>query len=99
MYNSDSILQSGDAVYYTGSKYRFELLTKDGKPMKGWIHAAVTNEPGVFVVEFTDLKDGDFIIPAEHLSKARPAKLDKQNYGPEIQPRRSRKGEEDAPKV
>lgn len=98
MSDNTPIFMPGDCVYYTGSKFKSELVSKDGKPHKGWIHAPVLNQPGVYVVEFPELKEGDFILAAVHLSKARPAKTDKYEGGPEIQPRRSRKGEEDAAK-
>lgn len=87
----------GDAVFYSGEKLKSELISKEGKPFKGWIHAPVSNEDGVYVVEFPDLKEGDYVISAANLTKARPAKSERHD-GPEIQPRRSRKGEEEAPK-
>jgi len=83
------IFMQGDAVYYTGEKFKSEL-TKDGKPMRGWIHAPVDGEPGVFVVEFPEAKDGDYIIPSRLLSRARPPKGEKHE-GPEIRPRRQKK--------
>jgi hypothetical protein len=94
---SDSpIFMPGDAVYYTGEKFKTELTSKDGKPFKGWIHAPVLNQDGVFVVEFPDAKDGDYVISGRLLSRARPAKTEKHE-GPEIQPRRrSKKPDEEA---
>lgn len=88
------IFQAGDAVFYSGEKFKSELVSKDGKPYKGWIHAPVLNQPGAYVVEFPELKEGDFILAAANLNKARPAKSERHD-GPEIQPRRSRKGEEE----
>lgn len=78
----------GDKVFYNGEKFKGEL-TREGKPLAGWIHALVQNEDDVYVVEFPDAKDGDYIIPARLLSRARPAKTEK-NEGPEIQPRRKK---------
>lgn len=91
------LFMPGDPVYYTGEKFKPELTSKDGKPFKGWIHAPVLNQPGVFVVEFPDAKDPDYIVGAAHLSRARPAKTEKHE-GPEIQPRRRKKAEEEAPR-
>jgi len=94
MSNHAPIFMPGDAVYYTGEKFKMELTSKEGKPYRGWIHAPVTNQPGVFVVEFPDAKEADYIIPAARLSKARPPKTEKHE-GPEIQPIRRRKTEEE----
>ncbi|HEY5268385.1 MAG TPA: hypothetical protein VII94_04600 [Candidatus Saccharimonadales bacterium] len=87
------ILQQGDAVFYTGDRFKMDL-TKDGKPLKGWIHAAVVNEPGSYVVEFPEAKNGDYIISVKHLNKARPPKTEHHD-GPEIAPRRSRRHTEE----
>lgn len=86
-------LQQGDAVFCTGERFKADL-TKDGKPLKGWIHAAVLNEPGSYVVEFPEAKDGDYIISTKHLNKARPPKTERHD-GPEIQPRRGRRPTEE----
>lgn len=94
MSNHGPIFMPGEAVYYTGEKFKQELTDKAGKPYKGWIHSKVQNQPDVMVVEFPDLKEPDFIIHSSLLSKARPPK-GKQHDGPEIlPPRRSRKPEE-----
>lgn len=95
MSDHSPIYMAGDPVYYTGEKYKQELTSKDGKPFKGWIHAPVVNQPGVYVVEFPDAKDPDYIIAASRLSRAKPAKTEKHE-GPEIQPRRRKKTEEEA---
>lgn len=85
----------GDSVYYTGEKFKTELTNKDGKPFKGWVHAPVLNQPEVFVVEFPDAKEGDYIMHESRLSKARPPR-GKEHDGPEIQPRRRRKAEDES---
>ena len=79
----------GDKVFYSGEKFKNEL-TREGKPLAGWIHATVDNEDDVYVVEFPDAKDGDYIIPARLLSRARTVSVEK-NAGPEIQPRRPKR--------
>lgn len=92
--NFDAILMQGDAVYYSGDNERLktELTSKDGKPFRGWIHAPVVNEPGVWIVEFPDSKNFDsYILAGRNLTKARPAK----DAGPEVQPRRTRKKEDE----
>lgn len=92
--NHGPLFMPGEAVYYTGEKFKQELTSKEGKPYKGWIHATVQNQPDVFVVEFPELKEPDFIIHRSLLSKARPPK-GKEHDGPEIlAPRRTRKTEE-----
>lgn len=81
----------GDKVFYNGDRFKHEL-TREGKPVAGWIHATVKNEEDVYVVEFTEVKNGDYIMPARVLSKA-PVQSDKVD-GPEIQHRRVKQEEE-----
>ena len=88
MSNHDPILNAGDAVYYTGNKFKQELFTKEGKPMKGWIHCRVAGMPRTFVVEFPEAKDGDYVLSLDVLTVRVPAK--EKQAGPEIQPRRKR---------
>lgn len=93
------IFMPGDAVYYTGEKFKQELSNKEGKPFKGWIHAPVTNQPGAFVVWFPDTKEQDsYILSAQNLSKARPPKVDRiqQQDGPIVEHMPSRRKREDA---
>jgi hypothetical protein len=89
---SQEIFMQDDRVYYTGNKERLkQALTKDGKPLVGWIYAPVSNEPGAFVVFFPETKEEDsYIISANNLSKYKPAQTEKQR-GPEIQPRRKKR--------
>lgn len=75
MSNHGPIFMPGDAVYYTGEKFKQELSNKEGKPFKGWIHAPVLNQSGAWVVWFPDTKEQDsYILSAANLSKARPPK-------------------------
>ena len=90
MSNYGPIFMPGEAVYYIGEKFKQELTTKEGKPHKGWIHAPVQNQPDVFVVEFPDLKEPDFLLHKSLLSKARPPK-GKEHDGPEILPPRRKR--------
>jgi hypothetical protein len=89
----------GDKVYYTGEKYKERL---NGKP--GWIHAPVVDNPNGFVVEFPDTRNAkdqtdsdDYIMSASVLSRWRPEKApaEKKQDGPEVQPRRGRKHQEE----
>ena len=88
---SKEIFMVGDPVYYTGTKFAGELSGKGGMKAKGWIHASVVNEPGVWVVEFLDLKQPDFIIHESNLRKAAVKSIE-EAY--EVAPRR-KKSEED----
>jgi len=91
-YNHGPIFMPGDAVYYNGEKFKQELSNKEGKPFKGWIHAAVQNEPGAFVVWFPDTKEQDsYVLSADHLTKARPPKIEKQHSGPIVEHMPSRR--------
>jgi len=101
MNNHGPIFMPGDAVYYSGSKERLKqaLTNKDGKPLKGWIHAPITNEEGKWVVWFPDTKESDsYILSASDLSKARPPKtVEKVHEGPIVEhmPVRRKKSEDD----
>lgn len=97
MSDNAPIFMPGDAVYYTGEKFKMELTSKDGKPFKGWIHAPVLNQEGVYVVEFPEAKEPDYIMPASRLTKARPPKAERHTTVEiEIQPRRRKKTEEES---
>ncbi len=100
MLNHGPIFMPGDAVYYTGEKFKQELSNKEGKPFKGWIHAPVQNQPGAFVVWFPDTKEQDsYILSAQNLSKARPVKtVEKAKDGPIIEhmPSRRKRSEEES---
>jgi hypothetical protein len=86
----NELLMIGDSVYYTGERHRQEL-TRDGKPMKGWIHHIVMNNPSSFIVWFPETKGDESYVMSHHvLTKARPAP-DKRQVGPEIMPRRTKK--------
>jgi hypothetical protein len=93
---NDEILMEGDRVFYTGERFKEKL---HGKP--GWLHASVTNQPGVWVVEFPgtrnskDQKDtDDYVMSSKWLTKKNIAP-DKKKDGPEIQPRRSRRSDDE----
>lgn len=93
MSNLDPIYMEGDKVFYVGSKFKMDLTSKEGKPYVGLIHARVENEPGVFVVEFPDTKEGDSYVMSERvLSKYKPARVERHD-GPEVQTRARRKKE------
>lgn len=87
------IYMPGDAVYYNGEKHKQDLSNKEGKPYKGWIHAAVNGQPGTFVVWFPDTKDQDsYVLHASVLTKARPHKtVEKQHKGPVVEHMPSRR--------
>lgn len=91
------LYMAGDKVYYTGTKLKGELTSKEGKPHVGLIHAPVVNQPGHYVVEFPDTKEGDSYVMSEQvISKYRPAKTEQpRNNGPEVQQRRKRNSEEE----
>lgn len=97
MSNHGPIFMPGDAVYYTGEKYKQELSGKEGKPFRGWIHAPVLNQDDTFVVWFPDTKEQDsFVLHASRLSKARPPKtVEKTNDGPIVEHMPSRRKRED----
>lgn len=79
------IFMPGDAVYYNGEKHKQALTSKEGKPFRGWIHAPVNNEVGVFCVWFPDTKEQDsYILSAADLTKARPPK-GKEHSGPVVE--------------
>lgn len=91
--SNQEIFMSGDKVFYTGEKHRQEL-TRDGKPLTGWIHDVVHGQPGSFIVWFPDTKQDDsYVMSSQVLTKARPApdKKQQQHDGPEIMPRRKKK--------
>jgi hypothetical protein len=95
---SISLFQAGDAVFYNGPRFKQELVAKDGKPFKGWIHATVKNQPGAYVVWFPETKESDsFIMSEANLTKARPPRIDKMDDGVVIEhmPYRRRKSEDD----
>lgn len=99
-HNHGPIFMPGDAVYYTGEKLKQELTTKEGKPLRGWIHWFVNGEHGEhtkFVVWFPDTKEQDsFILNAANLSKARPPKaVEKVQDGPIVEHMPSRRKRED----
>lgn len=94
MFESKPIFQPGDPVMYTGTRFRQDLYTKEGKPLKGWIHARVRGNPNAFVVEFPEAKDSDYVMPVSKLAPWRQPKAEKHN-GPEISPRRRRATEEE----
>jgi len=79
-YNHNPIFMPGDKVHYAGERLR-NVLTKDGKPVDGWVHARVHNQKETFVVEFPDLKEPDYILSAEVLVKA---PVFKNLSGPEV---------------
>jgi hypothetical protein len=85
--NYGPIFMPGDAVYYAGEKHKQELSNKEGKPYKGWIHAAVNGQPGTFVVWFPDTKEQDsYVLHASLLTKARPPKTEsKECSGPVVE--------------
>lgn len=89
------LLQQGDSVFYVGQKHKQDLLTKDGKPMRGYIHATVANQPNVYVVEFPEAKGGDYIMHVSLLTQYRPSKIETMQ-GPHIQPRRPKAEDEEA---
>jgi len=94
MSNHGPIFMAGDAVYYNGEKHKQALSNKEGKPFKGWIHAAVQNEPGAFVVWFPDTKESDsYVLSAQNLTKARPIveKVTKTHDGPVVEHMPSRR--------
>lgn len=87
---SNETFMVGDKVFYSGDRHRQEL-TREGKPLVGWIHATVVNQPHTYVVWFPDTKEDDsYILAAKWLTKVRPAP-DKKHDGPEIQPRRRKR--------
>lgn len=96
MSDSSPIFQPGDPVMYTGKKFRQELYTKEGKPLKGWIHARVRGNPDAFVVEFPEAKESDYIMPRKVLGEWRQPKATEKHDGPEISPRRKRVTEEES---
>lgn len=88
----------GDKVFYSGDKYKDRLAGK-----AGWIHAPVSNQPGTWVVEFPDTRNGkdqkdsdDYVMSSQVLTRWKPSPAElKKSEGPDIQPRRSRKNEDE----
>lgn len=92
----------GDKVYYTGDKYKEKL---HGKP--GWVHAQVKDNPYAFIVEFPETRNNkdpqdtdDYIMPYTVIDRHRPHGAEKEakekkHEGPEIQPRRRAKRQEE----
>lgn len=92
MNNLGPLYMPGDKVFYTGTKFKGELTSKEGKPYVGLIHATVENQPGYYVVEYPDTKEGDsFVMSEAVISKYRPAKTEHRNDGPEVQQRPKRR--------
>ena len=92
MSNLGPLYMPGDKVFYAGEKFKMELTSKEGKPYVGLIHATVVNQPGHYVVEFPDTKEGDSYVMSEGvISKYRPARVEQRNDGPEVQTRSRRK--------
>jgi hypothetical protein len=91
--NKGIILNAGDPVYYTGTKFKQELTTKDGKPFEGWIHSRVQGTDNKFVVEFPEAKEPDYVMTVDVL-KWRHIKRKAEAVGPEVH-RRKRGGEEE----
>lgn len=94
----DEKFMIGDAVFYIGSKFKDRLAGK-----KGWIHAPVHNQNDTWVCEFPDTRASkdqkdtdDYVMSASVLSLWRPSPAElKKAEGPDIQPRRSRKNEDE----
>lgn len=91
---NNELIMHGDAVFYTGQKFKDRLHGK-----RGWIHSSVLNQEGVYVVEFPDTRNpkdqedtDDYVMSAQVLTKRNPAP-DKKAEGPEVQPRRRRRNE------
>jgi hypothetical protein len=83
----------GQKVFYVGQKHR-QTLTREGKPLVGWIHAAVEGAEGTYVVFYPETKHQDsYILSQDDLSEYRPA-AGKREDGPEIAPRRVKKEDE-----
>jgi len=80
--------QQGDKVLYTGTKHKQEL-TRDGKSLIGWVHAAVGNDPESYVVFWPETKEQDSYV-MHHSVLTRWVKSDKSE-GPDIQPRRKKR--------
>jgi hypothetical protein len=90
------IYMPGDAVYYNGEKRKQELTNKEGKPYKGWIHAAVNGQPGTFVVWFPDTKEQDsYVLHASVLTKARPIVKVERQTGPVVEHMPNRRKQSD----
>jgi hypothetical protein len=95
MYASDLLLMIGDRVFYQGEKFKQEL-TRDGKPLVGWIHARVEGSARAYIVSFPETKRQDsYIMDINSLTKFRPADNEKYD-GPIVEPRRMRSEEEDS---
>ncbi len=80
----------GDRVYYTGHKLTQEL-TREGKPLVGWVHAEVGGEEDTYVIFWPETKEADsYVMHARNLTSYRPP-AGKREDGPVIQPRRKKK--------
>lgn len=78
-------------VNYVGLTFQTEL-TKEGKRLVGWIHAAVGNQEDTYVVEFPETKNEDsYVIHARNLTIHHPSKKD---GGPEVAPRRRKRDDD-----
>jgi hypothetical protein len=80
----------GDRAFYCGQSHHHEL-TREGKPLVGWITATVSNQEDVYVCEFPETKGHDsYVLHASLLTPYRPPS-GKREDGPVIQPRRKKK--------
>lgn len=87
------IFQEGDKCYYTGQKH-YQELTRDGKPLVGWIHAVVDRQENTYIVFYPETKHQDsFVLHASLLTAYRPSQ-GKRDDGPIIAPRRKKKDDD-----
>ena len=87
--------QQGDKVSYTGQKFSKEL-----KGALGFITAGVQNQPGVYSVDFPEMKTEDrfYVLSERFLSNFRPSKKEDHDrvQQVEVQRRRKRSTEEES---
>jgi len=87
MSNDNEVFMIGDCVFYTGNTKK-ALTSKS----KAWIHAPVINDPGVWVVEYSETKQrNSYLIHESELSHYKPSKAETEKHvGPIVQPRYSK---------
>lgn len=90
-----NLYQQGDKVSYTGEKFKKELGGK-----LGFVTAGIENQPGVYSVDFPEMKTEDrfYVLAERFLSRFRPSKKEDHDRERqvEIQRRRRRTAEDES---
>jgi hypothetical protein len=87
MSDNNEVFMIGDCVFYSGNT----IKSITGKA-KAWLHSQVGNDPGVWVVEYSETKQrNSYLIHESELSHYKPSKAEVEKHvGPIVQPRHSK---------